>query len=118
MFDVYQLGRILPFEKGMYYNYGGTEHFTNVSIEFLVKSANYSYEWIASSNGTFVPNAVVVNRPRSSSQYIGRIVVNGITFIGSVVTIIGGMYYVDKSGKEKFTSSYEILVCKLPLGEF
>lgn len=72
---------------------------------------NYSYGWISSENGTHVNNAVTLNNPKNSAQYIGRVEVNGIFFLGAVVRILGGMYFADSSGVEQFTTKYEVLVC-------
>ena len=107
-------GRIHINQPGMFYAYSGLERYANGSVEFLYSNPNYTYEWIPSENGTNVVNAVTLNVPKSSAQYIGRISVDGRTYIGTVVRILGGMFYSDYSGVEQFTASYEVLVCKKP----
>lgn len=110
----YLPGRIHPNQPGMFYAYSGLERYANGSVEFLYSNPNYTYQWISSENGSTVANAVTLNAPKSSAQYIGRISVNGGTFIGTVVRILGGMFYSDYSGVEQFATNYEVLVCNKP----
>lgn len=117
VFNSYQPGRIESNINGIFYTYQGIERFTNESVEFLVANANYNYGWIKSENGSFVANAVTLNVPKSASQYIGRKIVGNSTFIGAVVRVMGGIYFADYSGVEKFSSEYDVLICTLPPGE-
>lgn len=107
-------GRIHINQPGMFYSYSGLERYANGSVEFLYSNPNYTYDWIPSENGTSVSNAVTLNVPKSSAQYIGRITEDGGTFIGTVVRILGGMFYSDFNGVEQFTTNYEVLVCNKP----
>lgn len=56
-------------------------------------------------------NAVTLNVPKSSAQYIGKVHVKGRSYVGAVVRILGGMFYSDDTGTERFTNEYEVLVC-------
>ncbi|KAG5669109.1 hypothetical protein PVAND_017006 [Polypedilum vanderplanki] len=112
VFNTYQPGRIVANTAGIFYTYHGIERFSNESVEYLVRNPNYNYEWTPSANGTVVINAVTLNIPRSSSQYVGRIHVGNYCRIGAVVRIMGGLFYGDDHGSEEFTNQYEVLTCK------
>lgn len=83
------------------------------SVEYLMVSSSYNYGWVSSSNGSLVENAVTVNVPRSSSQYIGRKLSGASTFLGPVARVMGGLYYADAADTVNFTGSYDVLVCSL-----
>jgi hypothetical protein len=57
---------------------------------------------------------VTLNVPRSGSQYVGRVHLGALCRIGTVVRVMGGMYYADEDGIERFTSRYEVLTCRVP----
>jgi hypothetical protein len=117
-FNGFQIGRIDVNNPNIYFLYDGSEISTNETVEYLSRNQNYSYEWISSSNGSQVEHAVTMNVPRSSNQFVGRVKVGGIAFLGAVVKSLGGLVYADDGGVIKFSSIYEVLICKLREFEF
>lgn len=108
-FNGYQIGKIEAGVQGIKIIYGGSELSTTISVEYLVANPSYNFLWVPSSNGSLVENAITINIPRSSSQYIGR---NSL-LIGPVVRNMGGLFYSDANGIVDFTNTYDVLTCKL-----
>lgn len=109
--DEYHIGRIQTARPiGLFYSLDGSSKFTNSSIEYLVK--NDKFVWKNSSNGVIEVNAVTVSAKRNLPYYIGRIMVNGFAYLGTIVRVLGVMYYVDENGIERTTDCYEVLTCQ------
>lgn len=68
--------KIIPDFKLSYYEGNGQEQSTD-KIEFLSNSDGY--EWVRSSNGVAVPDAVTI-----SGYYVGRGIHNGSVVVGRV----------------------------------
>ncbi|XP_070509086.1 uncharacterized protein [Chironomus tepperi] len=104
-----QIGRIqLSHPTGLYYTLDGSVRFANSSIEYL---ENSNFIWRNSSHGALVRNAVTVTASKNLPFYIGRIGINGFSYIGTVVRVLGLMYYGDENGVERTTDCYEVLTC-------
>jgi Protein of unknown function (DUF3421) len=90
---------------GLYVEQKSCELFFSTGVEYYAKNPSCNYQWVASSDGSTVPNAVRVSR--FEDYYIGKVTIDGSIHVGKV------------SRKEKvFTypgyssNSYEVLVCQ------
>lgn len=111
----YDLGRIQidpSTSSGAYYlnDLPAVEKFDNITAEYLVKNPNYFYKWTASRSGIKVENALEIHKEGHLPFYIGVTQINDNVFIGKVRPG-EGLYFVDINGKQKTTSSYNVLTC-------
>ncbi|CAG9811484.1 unnamed protein product [Chironomus riparius] len=105
-----QIGRIqISHPAGLYYSLDGSVRFTNSSIDYL---ENSNFIWKNSSHGALVKEAVTVQATRNLPFYIGRHQVDGLSYVGTVVRVLGLMYYGDENGIERTTDCYEVLTCQ------
>lgn len=95
---------------GMYTGYGGKEYHITSGIEYYAKEPDCKYEWVLSSNGQQVPDAVGFTSD-GYSFYVGRTHTFGSIEIGKVTLELKIMLY-GWGGKEHKASVYEVLVCK------
>lgn len=87
-----------------FYEEGGEEKSSSETVDFLLHTEGYS--WLKSSNGTTVPDAVLVG-----NSYIGRSDVDGTTVVGKIdleTKQLIASYY----GKVINLSNYDVLVFK------
>ncbi|KAG5676535.1 hypothetical protein PVAND_006361 [Polypedilum vanderplanki] len=111
----YEIGRIQinpQSSAGVYYidYFLKTEKFDNLTAEYLVKNPNYTYNWIPSSNGMQVKNALEIQKEGNFPFYIGITKINDNIFIGKVKPG-EGLFYTDLNGNLSITSSYQVLTC-------
>lgn len=87
------------------------------AAEYLVKNDSQNYEWVPSSNGNEVINAVIPGHtPGKRMYYIGRIRQNGYTYLGKVFGKWDGgegIFYENGSDQEINASNYEVLTCSV-----
>lgn len=95
--------KILPSLKSSLYENSGNELSTN-QIEYLLHSDGY--EWLKSSDGNIVPDAVTV-----SNFYVGRAVHNGNTVIGRV-DLESKQLIASFEGNALYLPNYDVLVFK------
>ncbi|CAG9800939.1 unnamed protein product [Chironomus riparius] len=95
--------KIVPEENKIFFEQGGEEK-DSERMEYLFH--NEGYEWLKSSNGRAVPDAVLL-----SNNYIGRAEIDGTTVVGRVdlesKQLIASYY-----GKILNLSDYDVLVFK------
>ncbi|KAG5671056.1 hypothetical protein PVAND_001274 [Polypedilum vanderplanki] len=112
----YGLGKIqVTSPAGVYYldDMTATQVFDNITAEYLVKNTSYTYEWVQSTNGVKVENALEVHKEGHRPFYIGITKYNYKVYIGKVRPG-EGLYFIDPNGKQKVTSSYNVLTCTSP----
>lgn len=98
------------YAAGLYFEYGHKEHLITSGVEYYAREPTCNYNWIPSSNGQVVPNAVQFTSA-SYTFYVGRAFLQGSTQLGKVTLEHRVMYYAF-SGKGHATASYEVLICE------
>jgi hypothetical protein len=108
----FNIGRIqtTPSGAGAYYttDLSASEIFDNATAEYLVKNANDTYIWEASSDGVRVENAIKSSDPQPF--YIGMTIFDHNVFIGKVRPG-KGLFYSDIGETRRVTGSYAVLTC-------
>jgi hypothetical protein len=80
---------------------------------FLVNNPDYTYYWTDSYSDEDIPSNAVSVRiagPNSLAINVGRVQVDGQTFVGPIGPK-AGMYYTVPNVTEHFTRNYQILRC-------
>jgi hypothetical protein len=82
------------------------------NIQYLNKDPKCNYQWVGSSNGVLVTNAIVVAH-RDDELYIGRLNAFGGTQVGKVgkVPPYNRFYYAYGDKELNAIDYYEVLVC-------
>lgn len=96
-------------QAGLYLEYGNVEHYIASGIEYYAKEPTCDYEWVSSSNGQVVRNAVQFSSD-SYTFYPGRAFLQGSIQVGKVTLEHQVMYY-GWGGVARSTGSYEVLTC-------
>ena len=97
-------------KAGLYMEYGQVENFITSDVEYYVKNPVCNYEWIASSNGETIVNAIA-HKSDGFTFYVGRIFDENSWYVGKILIEHQVMYF----GNGKQTASYEVLVCRTTL---
>jgi hypothetical protein len=92
---------------GVYTKQGKLDSHCASGVEYLTINPKCTYQWVPSSFGKFVKNAVITGSGRKI-YYVGRVTSEGSLQIGQVL-FKDKMYY-PPSNK---ATSYEVLVCQL-----
>lgn len=92
---------------GLYIEYGGIERYLTSNVEYYAKSPECNYNWIASSDGKTVANAISY-KSDGFTMYVGRIFAESSWFVGKVPIETHIIYY----GQGKVSPTYEVLVCE------
>jgi hypothetical protein len=90
-----------------------SEVYDNTTAEYLLEDMSYIYKWQPSRNGLQVENALVVRKEGHLPFYIGVTKFNFKVVIGKVRPG-QGLFFIDGSGKQRVTSSYNVLTCTSP----
>lgn len=98
------------YEAGLYFAYGGDEHFLKQGIEYYAKDPACAYKWQSSSNGEIISDAIQF-KSDEFTFYVGRAFEKKSVQVGKVTLEHKKMYYAF-NGKEHATSEYEVLVCE------
>lgn len=109
----YEIGRIqVNPQTGLYFldELSAFEKFTDKKGEYLVKNSSYVYNFVQSSGGDKVKNALELHVEGNSPFYIGSTRINDNVHVGKVKPG-EGLFFVDMNGKQKVTSSYNVLTC-------
>lgn len=101
--------KIVPELNKSFYDDNGEEVSTD-SIEYLFHTDGY--EWLKSSGGVIVPDAVTV-----SGYYIGRAEVDGTTVVGKI-DLKSKQLLASYYGKIVNLSNYDVLVFKPQTSKF
>jgi hypothetical protein len=91
---------------GLYTESNKTEAYISSGIEYYVKDPNCNYQWVLSSNGTTVDNAIKVFGP-IKNYYVGRVFDKGSLQLGKVL-LTRALYYPPNN---TIYTNYEVLVC-------
>ncbi|KAG5679322.1 hypothetical protein PVAND_008895 [Polypedilum vanderplanki] len=95
--------KIIPEFNKTFYEENGNEKSTD-NIEYLFH--NEGYEWLRSSNGKVVPDAVNLN-----DYYVGRAEIDGTTVVGKV-DLKEKKLFASYNGKTVSLSDYDVLTFK------
>ena len=91
---------------GFYMEHSHAEHYLTSNIEYYAKEPSCDYEWVESSNGNVVQNAIE-HKSAPYTFYVGRTFNQGFWHVGKVTLELQTMYF----GKGLGTKFYEVLVC-------
>jgi Protein of unknown function (DUF3421) len=95
-------------------NQTAIEEFTNEFDQFLVRNLNNTYKWVSSSNGAPVTNAITLQKScQFPTSYVGKIVIDGNTFIGRVLPG-KELEFIDANKRKRTSAHYQVLTCKSP----
>lgn len=86
-----------------------------MNFEYLEKTPSITYKWVPSQNGEETTNVVM-----DGLNAIGRITVDGQTYVGPVMKGLGLIYFDGMQEPWKISQSYEVLVASFvaPLTSF
>ena len=90
---------------GLYVMVNSVQHHILSSIEYYSVDPRCDYQWVSSTYGHIVENAVEVDA--TTKFYVGRVLVKGSYHVGTVV-VKAKMFYPPHYQTKK----YEVLVCQ------
>lgn len=96
--------------SGLYFEYGGKEHYLTTNVEYYAKEDDCTYKWFPSSGGEVILNAVQFRSP-PYTFYVGRTNSFNSVQVGKVTLEHHVMYYA-YGGEGYSTPTYEVLVCE------
>lgn len=98
------------YRVGLYIGFYDKERLITSGIEYYAKEPDCKYEWVPTSNGQKVPDAIAFTSD-GYTFYVGRTHTFGSIQIGKVTLEMNVMFY-GWNGKEYKATIYEVLVCK------
>lgn len=98
------------YKAGLYFPFGGDEHFLKNGVEYYAKEYECAYKWQPSSDGEIISDAVQF-KSDPFTFYVGRAFELNSVQVGKVTLENKVMYYA-YNGKEHSTSKYDVLVCE------
>ena len=97
--------------RGIHFSYGGKVHHLTSDLKYYVKENTCDYQWVSSSNGEIVENAIDTKDSYENVKfYAGRIYDHDSYHVGKVSFAYKDFFYGYK-GVEKSSNTYEVLVC-------
>ena len=95
------------------YGNSNIAHTSTSNIKFLNKDPNCNYQWVESSHGVDVPDAILVPQI-SMNLLIARLNIHGGTQVGKVgrPPPVNRMYYGYGDKQLESINYYEVLVCR------
>lgn len=110
--DHYAPGKLIvtqteEYKIGLYVENSVAEQYISNNIEYYEEEPDCNYDWVKSSNGQIVANAVQYTT-NQCTFYVGRVFTSNSVEIGKIPLATRTMYY----GKGHRTNTYEVLICK------